>query len=62
MMLFVTTITFVSVTKVAGKQNPRDVYYLFEVTVQAALNGQSAGTGPVKVTGHFKITTLPIGS
>lgn len=57
-----TTVTFTSVTKVMGTQNPQDVFYLFDVTFQAALNGQSPGTAPLKVTGHFKVTSLPLGA
>lgn len=57
-----TKVTFLSVTKVMGKQRPQDVYYFFEATFEAALNGQSAGTAPLKVTGRVKATNLPIGA
>ena len=57
-----TKVTFLSVTKVMGQQKPQDVYYFFEATFEAALNGQSAGTAPLKVSGRAKATTLPFGA
>jgi hypothetical protein len=57
-----TKVTFSSVTKVMGKQRPQDVYYLFEATFEASLNGQSAGTAPLTVKGRVKATTLPFGA
>lgn len=57
-----TIVTFVSVTKINGTQRPQDVYYLFEVTLETALVGRTAGATATKVTGHFKATSLPIGS
>jgi hypothetical protein len=57
-----TIVTFKSVTKVNATQRPQDVYYLFEVTLETALVGRTAGATATKVTGHFKETSLPIGS
>jgi hypothetical protein len=57
-----TIVTFTSVTKTNGTQRPQDVYYLFEVTLETALVGRTAGATATKVTGHFKATSLPLGS
>ncbi len=57
-----TIVTFKSVTKINGTQRPQDVYYLFEVTLETSLVGRTAGATATKVTGHFKETSLPIGS
>jgi hypothetical protein len=57
-----TIVTFQSVTKMNGTQRPQDVYYLFEVTLETALVGRTAGATATKVTGHFKATSLPLGS
>lgn len=57
-----TSVTFVSVTKMNGTQQPQDVYYLFEVTLETSLVGRTAGTTSTKVTGHFKVASLPFGA
>jgi hypothetical protein len=57
-----TKITFGNVTKMNGTQNPMDVYYLFEVTLETTLIVQPSGSTTVKVTGHFASSALPLGA
>ena len=44
-----------------GMYTPADVYYLFEVNITGTLPGITPDTPAIDVTGHFQITSLPLG-
>jgi hypothetical protein len=57
-----TKLTFGNVTMLKGTQNPKDVYFLFDVTFDATLLIQPANTTTVKVSGHFAEASTPLGA
>ncbi len=59
------SVTFVSATLTHGMYKPENVYYLFEIAVTASMKGapgQTPQVADISLTGHFKISSLPIGS
>jgi len=56
------TVTINSVTKTKGMYHPENVYYFFDVSLTAALKGQSAGAQDITLNGTFKNMALPLGS
>jgi len=56
------TIKFNQVTAKNGMYNPEDVYYLYDLTITATLEGQTEGATEVTVSSRFVNMALPLGA
>lgn len=56
------SITFTSASMTHGTVHPSDVYYTYQVTLQASLKGLSSGASDVTIQGDFTQTQLVSGS
>lgn len=55
------TVTFKSVTLTASTLNPKNVYYVYDATLDAKLKGRTAGATDITVSGDFSSDKLPLG-
>lgn len=56
------TITFKSATLIKSTYHPKDIFYVYDVSIDATLPALTPDTADVTISGTFQNTVLPLGS